>query len=172
MSHLYVFCATAGAVAYGVGVAVGMWAQKRKMMEGIEGTEITLEQFRYLKMSNERLEKRARIAEHRYLTAEHREDESRDKLISIHNALMAAYGELDWRESKGQREHATYTSATVAVPADERPVRVVYQKGENEIAEEVLCWHDGAWWRKDPATGRPVLKVCDADASGWKEDVE
>ena len=172
MSHLYVFCATAGAVAYSVGVAVGMWAQKRKMMEGIEGTEITLDQFRRLVKENEALGREKRIAEKRYLEAEHREEESRDRLISTHTALMAAYSELNWRDSRGQREHATYTSATVAVPADERPVRVLYQKGENEVAEEVLCWHDGAWWRKDPATGRPVMKVCDADASGWKEDVE
>lgn len=107
MIHLYVFCATAGAVAYGVGVAVGMWAQKRKMMEGIEGTEITLDQFRRLVKENEALEREKRIAEHRYLAAEHREDESRDKLISIHNALMAAYGELDWRESKAQVKEET-----------------------------------------------------------------
>ena len=107
MIHLYVFCATAGAVAYGVGVAVGMWAQKRKMMEGIEGTEITLDQFRRLVKENEALEREKRITESRYLAAEHREDESRDKLISTHNALMAAYDELYWRETKDHAKGET-----------------------------------------------------------------
>ena len=102
MIHLYAFCATAGAVAYGVGVAVGMWAQKRKMMEGIEGTEITLDQFRRLVKENEALERGKRIAENHLVVAKRQEQESREQLISTHNALMAAYDELDWRETKAQ----------------------------------------------------------------------
>lgn len=107
MSHLYVFCAAAGAVAYGVGVAVGMWAQKRKLMDGIEGTEITLDQFRRLVKENEALEREKRIAENLRLAAEHREYESRDKLISTHTALMAAYSELTWRETKDHAKGET-----------------------------------------------------------------
>lgn len=107
MSHLYVFCATAGAVAYGVGVAVGMWVQKRRMMEGIEGTEITLDQFRRLVKENEALEREKRIAENYLVVAKHQEQESREQLIATHNALMAAYSKLDWRESKAQVREET-----------------------------------------------------------------
>ena len=107
MSHLYVFCATAGAVAYGVGVAVGMWAQKRKLMEGIEGTEITLDQFRRLVKENEALEREKRITEKNLMVAKHQEQESRERLISTHAALMAAYADLEWREAKAQVKEET-----------------------------------------------------------------
>ena len=107
MSHLYVFCATAGAVAYSVGMAVGMWAQKRKMMEGIEGTEITLDQFRRLVKENEALKREKRTTENHLVVAKRQEQESREQLVFTHNALMAAYAALDWRETKAQVKEET-----------------------------------------------------------------
>lgn len=169
MSHLYVFCAAAGAVAYGVGVAVGKWVQKNKMLEGIKDTEITLDQFRYLEKEIDELDKQVRVYRGRSFDAEYQAQTAREQLISTHNALMAAYSEL---ELKRPREHASYTSTTVAVPADERPVCVLHQKSEYEFAEEVLSWHEGAWWRRDPASGRFVERVTDGSDTGWKEVVE
>lgn len=107
MSHLYVFCAAAGTVAYGVGVAVGRWAKKRELMDGIEGTEITLDQFRRLVRENEQLEREKRITENQLVISKRQEQESREQLVFTHNALMAAYGELDWRESKARAEEET-----------------------------------------------------------------
>lgn len=102
MSHLYVFCATAGAVAYGVGVAVGMWAQKRKMMEGIEGTEITLDQFRRLVKENEALEREAHLARSRaamandaWLATLEKLDETRKQLIVTHDNMIMAFRDAE-----------------------------------------------------------------------------
>ena len=102
MSHLYVFCAAAGAVAYGVGVAVGMWAQKRRMMEGIEGTEITLDQFRRLVKENEALEREARLAQasvymanNAWFDALKNLDETRKQLIITHDNMMMAFRDAE-----------------------------------------------------------------------------